>query len=241
MPSPIEMMRQGIQSGDWSRVKEGFETLTGEQVEQTEFPAVDNSKLKQLLEAAFRMVGGETESQPAEELVLEQPQKPKRGRPKKVTAGRVPARTPVGDGFLVDDPDPSSVRQPRAPEPQEANDLVTRHRQRTESPQQGGSTNRSDVSLGGGGRPARAEAWVPPKFNRFVDNPKLCAVDAKHDKLMGKDLVHTPPRPAVAKVEATCGACGRGDLIDQAVAAAINSCEGTYRCDGCVASNRPGR
>lgn len=81
--SPIDLLRSGLESGDWKSIAEAYKGLTGVSITP---PAQTPSKYDDLIEAIVARYGGVTPVPPVD-TVVDEPVKPakRRGRPKNAT------------------------------------------------------------------------------------------------------------------------------------------------------------
>jgi len=87
-----------------------------------------------------------------------------------------------------------------------------------------------------GEREARSEPFQAPKGNRFVDDPKLFANEAKLDALMTKGVEPAAPRAKVEMLEAVC-VCGKKEKVHPIFLEGAES-QKTYKCQKCILSQK---
>lgn len=87
-----------------------------------------------------------------------------------------------------------------------------------------------------GEREARSEPFQAPKGNRFVDDPKLFANEARLDALMTKGVEPAAPRNKVELLEAVC-VCGKREKVHPIFLEGAES-QKTYKCQKCILSQK---
>lgn len=213
--TPLEHIRKGIQTSDWTHVCDGFAALTGEKLTP---PAAQPMSREKVVEA-HRLLA-EVLDEHAEPP--QAPVRPRKGRGRKPLEPK-PEAEPESEPAPASTPEPKQEQEPE-PGAEAREDPMARFRVN--------NTPRHGRRLAG------AQPWEPPTTNHFKDDGKIA-------RELVQDSVHasktqTPTertRPAYQDIELTCSRCRKTFRVHpglRPVKLDDDDREYEWKCDRCV-------
>lgn len=247
MASPIEIIKQGIQKGDWKKVTQGYNRLSGDKlkapsqiVAQMEVEDVPERVIQEIeANVITRAIGrlssmldinadGDIQEEEEEE---EEDEDEDEIKEEEVDPGGETESSPPGEAH------PAGSIESRAAE---ARAILRGERPLPDFTHIHTGKQEGDVhpELG---RKARVEPFKPGTFkNNFVDDRRQCRGDIKIDRKLTKGLRPIRRRPAIRKVKVQCFKCEKKYMVDPDLAPRVikaedGSVENThYVCDDCM-------
>lgn len=256
MTSPIELLRDGIQSGDWSLVCDGFASLTGQRVSPPSgdrvvvpgglprlyYEQVGRHLLHYLtvLPTDGRVAGHPEPLAPPPDALGEDepfPDDEDDDEDEEIEVPRTPAR-PLPVVRRAEPPAPPAEPKVRTSEP-----VAGEPPARAEDPfakfrVQHGTPKRSD-----GKQACRAEPYTPPTGeNKFSDTLRLAAKEVADSRKFSETKEPEPRRDPVKKVRVQCAKCDRVEEVPPILAGGNVDPKGndvsSHVCDACIRETR---
>lgn len=249
--TPLELIKDGIESADWKKVVKGYRDLTGISLKAPSgreadanitiediYPRLQEKLRTHVVAGVEAIINGVFERATSVSPQLDTPDEEGSGLDEQ--DGQ--EDDPGDNNTHFDEEEDESATQPSSPE--EPEQPAHRVRASTDDFRIDHSQNRDSESgeaQEGKKRPCRTEPFVPGMSNKFKDDGHLEKKHAKADKQLWKNQQPTERRPPRAnkKVKVKCGRCERTFEMDEADAPPILEGERCrYVCNGCVRRSR---
>lgn len=257
MTSPLELIREGVASGDWQKVCDGYAGMTGVKVEPPEgnrdglvISALLRS-LEKIQDEAAHATSGRLIYGAKNKLLGED------AAPLGIVRAADPTPTPTAGAaqaaaecFDDDAPSPKPRAKKRPAEP--AADPVSSRAREVRDAKAGVKAPADDYAKfqirhagpkrADGKVAARAEPFVPGMTNTWVDDRATASDELAESERMSREKVPEPRRPAVPKVEVTCCKCdGRFEVEPVHAPKGVGGKEdqpSSFVCNGCIKRGR---
>lgn len=257
--NPLKVIEQGIKEGDWAKVVEGFNGLTGRKLKAPKSAGVGagarariEKPLVEAMSQAVALLSGALDTDAVEEED-EEPEKPaRRQKPARRTKPRTRRARPVSLPEVVEDDDEEEEPSPFETPPAEAEAGGTTEERASEARaiargerslpdfthvHDGTPAMDEDSELG---RKCRTEPFRPGSFrNSFKDDGRRFSADKKVDRKLLRGLRPSRRRRPARKVKVKCFKCEKDYLVDPSLAPKTIKTKGTregtnFVCDGCL-------
>lgn len=264
MSSPIALITEGIQAGDWQKVCDGFAGLTGQKLEPPSVvvptinvviaPETLPELEKQLSAVAQAVVAkhfgfpkGKAEEPDDEDLDDDDDDEPAPKRPKRRRRDEDDDEEEEEEEEEEEDEPAPRPRRRRAVEDDEDEVDPVSARARELKEQRSGKAEADDQfakfrtapatpKREDGRKPCRTEPFRPGEHKpTWKDDRKIAAKDVKDSLKFSKRKEPEARRPKAKKVKVVCGKCNTPDRVPVALAPRqIGEDKSTYVCNDCV-------
>ncbi len=247
--SPLELIRQGIETANWAAVSAGYEGMTGQQVEPRDNAAIrtlqDISKLVQLYFSRDPNPKWEFRKNDEPQISVRPTLEYGDDLADLVVAkfeSSPELRELIG---LPEDPEDDEQESIRG---QAANTIIIDERQELDEEQAAAveEVKKSQFHIehkgpqGGDGekRACRVADIVPGMKNKFKDDGKLVGADEESQKLIAK-LRPSERRPKVRLMSVECNKCGKKEKVPPILGPKkVEGQESKYHCNDCINKRR---